>query len=592
VRDAETQGKNVSARTQHEPDLSELTPEQEAAAKAASSWVQQFARTLKTCRLYDSRDNQNVSRFRQELYQSLCRVIDEHGPLALRFTSDDVLSEGVSLYPARSRDDNLALAFYRDGVRTLTFSAGIEPAELDALLDAVIHMTGQSPGEDDLVTLLWQARLNRLEVDYVPGEADTSGAAPAEGAEPLPWPAAASQEPESPRGTAPAVAVEAQLEATGTAARSDDWSIGEGTIEIEAGFEELQALAPSEMERFRSELEAECRVSTVTASIAIANAYVAAGVGPEDRIELARFLPRVLRQAFVQGSWREAHESLLLLARCQSPEWSVETFAQELLQPISVSSMRDRLEQQEPAAVSDFIAFARGLGEPAVDLLNLVMPEIQNGRHQRLLADAIVEACRNNPERLSPALADPRWFVVRNIVQMLGAIGGNQIVGLLQSVAGHAEPRVRLEVVTALRRVEPRLARPLLIGMLEGADTRMFCSVLQGLSQVRDPVTARTLIEIMLAPAFEKRPVEEKRAVYSAVSLAGGDESLSDLEAELYRGNWLSRNQEPHRQAVARCLARIGTPASRAALERGARSRRAPVRKVCEEALARLSPHE
>jgi len=39
-----------------------------------------------------------------------------------------------------------------------------------------------------------------------------------------------------------------------------------------------------------------------------------------------------------------------------------------------------------------------------------------------------------------------------------------------------------------------------------------------------------------------------------------------------------------HRQSLALCIARIGTPAARAVLQRGLRSNQAGVRKACEMA--------
>src|SRR5881628_2111751 len=95
----------------------DLTPGQHAAIKAARHWVQQLARTIKSCRPYDSLSSPAVQRLRVELANELQRLLEVHGPLALRFASDDILTEGTSLYPARSREDNLALPFYRDGVR-------------------------------------------------------------------------------------------------------------------------------------------------------------------------------------------------------------------------------------------------------------------------------------------------------------------------------------------------------------------------------------------------------------------------------------------------------------------------------------------
>ena len=40
------------------------------------------------------------------------------------------------MYPAKSRDDNLALPFYRDGIHALTFHPGVGRRETDAVVDA------------------------------------------------------------------------------------------------------------------------------------------------------------------------------------------------------------------------------------------------------------------------------------------------------------------------------------------------------------------------------------------------------------------------------------------------------------------------
>jgi hypothetical protein len=586
---------NVHARKEQEPEVEERTPEQEAAIKAVAAWVQQFSRTLKNCKLYDAK-NATAARFKQDLGIALQRLLDVHGTITLKFTSEDVTFEEASLYPARSRDDNFGLVFYRDGVRGLTFAPGVRSHEVDALLDALIQVTGQSQSEDDLVTLLWQAQLAHIDVDYVPGQADVGGSgASSEGAT-VPWPTGASAaEPEEPSADAAAAEPEpgSEQEAQpGGDERSDDWQVGEKTAEIEASFEELESMSASETERFQKEYRDEHETSPVTASLGLARAFLNADISPDDRIELARFMPRVLRLAFLQGSWREAGEALEVLGRCGSNEWSVETFAQELLQPISISSMKERLEAQEPAAVADFIAFSHSLGDPTIDILNHLLAEIQSPRHQKIFIEALVEACRTNPERLAPWLAEPRWFVVRNTVQILGTIGGSTIASLFDPLTHHPEPRVRLEVINALRGLDHRVARPLLMRLLETADTRMFCAILHQLAQVRDTSVARMLLGHLIHAEFERRPSEEKRAIYSALASSGGDEVVPELEAELNEGNWFSRTQEAHRQAVARCIARIGTPLARQVLERGAQSRRAPVRKACEDVLPRFGSHE
>ena len=549
-------------------------------SRAAAAIIHQFARTLKTCRLYDA-NNPTVLRFREEFTTAARRLLDQYGDLTFEFRSDDVMFGEDSLYPAKSRDDNLALPFYRDGVRSLTFKPGIEPREIEALIDAVLQVTGPNPGENDLVTLLWEAQLPHIDIDYVPSDSDvgSNDAAPDPSAGPLlPWPT--SSEPEEGEKPKPEPGV-----VNPQGSRSDDWTTGDDTIEVEAGYDELQALAPTEVARFRGEYEAEHAISNVTVTIAIARAYLASGVNDDDRAEMGRFLPRVMRQAVAHAMWLEGHEALKLLPQCGGAAAAVPSFTQELLQPISIAMTVEKLDQQEAAQVEDFIAFARDLGDPGIDWLNLVLAESQSRRNRRLLAEAIAQLCRANPERLAPWLSDPRWYVVRNIVHILGWIGGNQIVGLLQGALRHPEPRVRQEAVAALAQVDLKLARPLLVRLLDGADSRMMSAVLHQLSAARDPGVARLLCGYLESDTFEERSAEEKRAIYSALSAVGGDEIVPELEAELHRGNWFSRNQEAHRLSIARVLARIGTPLARTALERGAQSKRAPVRKACEEAL-------
>jgi HEAT repeat protein len=558
-------------------------PPADSTVKAVAAWINQFARTLKTSRLYHP-TNPTVVRFREELIAALTRLIAEVGPVTYRFSADDILFEEVSLYPAKSRDDNLALPFHRDGVRSLTLNPGVTARELDGVLDALMLVTGQAQIDDDLVTLLWQANLEHVDVDYVPAEGDVGAGSSEEGAAVVPWPTATvagEDDAQEAGGETPAE----DATAAGTGSRSDDWTTGEHTVEIEAGFEELDTLAPDETNRFRDEFTAEHAVSLMTTALAIARAYLDAGASAEDRAELARFLPRMLRLAVAEASWLEAREALALLRECDNEAWSVESFTQELFQPISVSATVEQLDRQEAVQVVEFIALAKELGEPAVEWLNLALSESQHRRTRRLLAEAVTALCRDNPERIAPWLADPRWYVVRNAVQVLGWIGGEAVVGLLRTALRHRDARVRREVAAALGQVDPATARPMLLELLPGADSRLFCSILHQLSFERDTPTARLIVGFVQDPSFEQRADDEKRAIYAALAAVGTDDVLPELEAELARGHWLSRGIDAHRQAIARCIARIGTIRACALLERGIASKRAALREVCAEAL-------
>ncbi len=584
----------VSARAARADSKGNERKHSDAVVKAAGGWIAQFARALKTCRLYDG-TNPTVIRFREELGAAAMSLVEEHGSITFHFESDDVTCDGVSLYPARSRDDNMAFAFHRDGIRGITLNPGVEAREVDALVDCVLAVSGQNLDDDDLVTLLWESNLRHVDIDYIPAQSDLgngdANAPSEEGDGPLlPWPMAevADNEPASNGpGADDGAAGSGVVGATG---RSEDWALGDLTVEVEATYAELDSLAMVEGDRFRREFEAEHAVSPTTAALAIANACLHAQANDDDAREFTRLVPRVLRAALAAGDWVDARDALRMLRSASTKEWNEEIFQQELLQPVSISRAIERLDAQAAPAIGQYLQFAEALGDVGIDWMTLLLSESQQRVVRQLLAEAVAQRCRENPERLAPWLADGRWYVVRNIVHILGWIGGPAIVGLLQVALRHPDSRVGTEVVAALQQVELRLARPLLIRALDGADTRLFCQVLHQLSGARDPATARFVLGFLQRDTFAQRPAEERRAIYAALASTGGDEVVAELEVELLKGNWFDRQQEIHRHAVARCLARIHTPTSQAALEQGAKSKRAPVRQACELALRTLRP--
>jgi HEAT repeat protein len=568
--------------------VADATVHETAALAAARAWTVRLARTLKNCRLYD-RANPTVLRMREELAVSLAQLLDDHGPLTLRFTSDDILHGETSLYRARSREDNLGMVFFRDGIRSVAFSPGVEQREVDAVVDALLRVGGRTVEDEDLVTLLWDANLAHVSTESVtteaPLEADGGEAAGASsGASPMPWPQGGGA------GDAGGDAVAARAEAAPGAEpwRSDDWVTDEPLEWCESAVAELERLGPFEMQRLRAECEAEHSGDLLQGMLALVGECLETPGAAEGQDDLGHFLPRLLREALGAGAWPEARRAVLMLAPRPGGEAAVRALLDELGQPDSVitAGVVRRLDGQDAGHVHEFVALARELGPAAVQWLMLILAE-SGQQHARLpLTRTLADLSRDDPERLAPWLADPRWYVVRNAVHILGRVGGGAVVGLLRTAAGHADARVRQEVLAALAHVGHREARGVLLAILDGAETRVFCSALHQLSAARDPEVARILLERLRDAGFRGRPVEEQRAVFSALARVAGEEVLPGLEAELLENRRLPGEQETHRLAVARCLARIGGPAAVAVLQGGLRSGNRRVRAACENALA------
>lgn len=578
-------------------DVSAETRSESPAARALAAWLQQLARTIKTCRLYDG-GNPTVVLFRRDLAAALDVALKEFGPLQLRFTPEEIVFGEIPLYAARSREDNLALPFFRDGIRCMALQPGIAPREVDALLDAFLQATQRGHEDSDLVTLLWESDLEHIGIEYVSteGDVETGGDTDAEAGDlatgPLaPWPKNAPPGSGGPAGEMPVAQREgAAVDDTG---RSDDRVTSGRSREVEAALLGLEIAGGSEVERFRKEHDAERLVPLARAALELMTACLAHTTRDDDRAEIRQFLPRLLHESVSSGDWAEARECLYLLRDPSGARDPVGAFARDIARPESVTSQnawrcldRQSAEQQET-----FFEFARDLGPDGADWLMHGIAESQRQALRKGLARALAGVVADNPERLAPWLADERWYVVRNVVHILGLMESAAPVGLLKSASTHPELRVRREVVGALGRAPREVARPILLEMLQSADSRLLGVILHQLSSGPDPELATLLLTWLEDDGFAARPDEAKRSVYQALAAVGGDAVVPLLEGHVLQGNWFARGNEASRMAAVMCLARIGTPVARALLERGAKSRRSEVARACLAGLASLRPH-
>ena len=134
-----------------------------------ASLLTRLAATARSFLLYDA-GNEAINRFLTALLDSLVQTLQSEGQIVLAVHPDELKFEDQSVYLNRDRERSLAFRLHRDGVRALTFRKGFHSEELTRLLEILsIRYTGVNQREDDMVTLLWKARFQHLDVATVEG---------------------------------------------------------------------------------------------------------------------------------------------------------------------------------------------------------------------------------------------------------------------------------------------------------------------------------------------------------------------------------------------------------------------------------------
>lgn len=128
--------------------------------------LRQLARSIKTHQLYLP-NNPIYQRAIENLRAAFAPIWPHTPEIVLTITEADFRWFGRSVMHEANRSESVPWVFFKDGVRELTLTQGIEDEELVALLRILQRVRNAAPEEDDLLTLLWEQEFTRLKYRFV-----------------------------------------------------------------------------------------------------------------------------------------------------------------------------------------------------------------------------------------------------------------------------------------------------------------------------------------------------------------------------------------------------------------------------------------
>jgi hypothetical protein len=571
-----------------------LSPE----AQTAAAWLRQLARTLRVFRLYNGNNPTALSAL-ETTASTLAEHLATHGSWQLRFSATEIFLDDepvVQVAPltqgaerVSSVTDSLPFLFYGDGIRRLTISMGVPRHEVDTLIQVLRDASCGIGSQDDLVTLLWQANLSHIRIEAVPLEqtiylfsqaGDGRAEAQEKQGQVFAW---------SPAGA------EIRTDLGQTAGVQglhrdtfDDWTLPEETVDVPEAFARLEAQADAARPGFLAAWDHENSTDWIEHVPDFLRGLHALDSSEDMRRALGRSIITWLASALQHMAWDEARRALGLLNELDRDRELVGDELTAALAGLDTEAIADRFDEGEASDQGHFAAFTVALGTPAVGLCVDILARADKARARAATVTALCYLCADDPELLVPWLGDSRWQLVRNLVFVLGHIGGPAIVPMLRTVARHPEPRVRRQLVHALGSVPTEDRNPLLLDQLDARDPQLLSATLHMLTREKNPRVTRAILALIESPDFESRDEDNQRTLFGALGDIAGNPAVPALEALLHRGGWFARRSF-QRAAVARTLCRIGTPEAVAVLEAGLRAHSQEVRAACLEALGARS---
>ncbi len=94
------------------------------------------------------------------------------------------------------------------------------------------------------------------------------------------------------------------------------------------------------------------------------------------------------------------------------------------------------------------------IGEPAVDTLLNLLSSANDIKTRKIILNEITNLGDVAFQKVIHYLSDERWYIVRNMITILGNFGKKEAIPYLIEVSKHSDPRIRKEVVKALARIQ------------------------------------------------------------------------------------------------------------------------------------------
>jgi len=542
-------------------------------------------KAIKAFRFYPP-DNPTLKGLREQLLRKFQYFLNKYQSFVIQVGQYDLSYKGKVLYENRDVKTSLAFSLYKDGLREIRFLKHLEEWEVQGIIDILRQSEQINPLEEDIVTMMWErdfVHIRYLATDEFLDE------------EPVVLPESVDQFRK--RLVSKPLAHHVEISPGGEGSEEGtDWSesLSKVTEELSPFVTDqgVYSLTPDEMEGLRRDVEAEVDRDFAHNITDILFEILVLEKEPGPYQDAVRTLIKVLDGFLRLGQFVQATDLLkrvhLFLKSDGLQGWQAEKIGQILLEAgegARVARVGKIVESEEvrPEDVNTYLSL---LQKNSIQPLVKLLGELKNSKARRVFCDALSEIGKDAIELFIPFMEDRRWFLVRNIVYILGRIRKEESLPYIQKAFNHEDNRVRREAIQALGLISGQKAVGLLMRALTDNDVRIRCMAAINLGKMGKKAGLIPLVEIVQSKDFYKREPVEIKAFFNGIGMAGSDEVVPVLQDLLRRKSWFGRGKaDETRIGAAHALAMIGTPDAIATLEEGKNSKDETLQDACTQAL-------
>jgi hypothetical protein len=541
--------------------------------------VKQMADLLVSLRTYDSHSPLIQKSLRACLAQ-LTPFLKENDSLTLLVQENGLISADRLVYSSDEKRDSLAFALYRDGIRVLTFKSGVTEAELGRFIFSVHEGRETDPKQADLVTILWEKDLPNISFRTVDAH---FGSEDKEKLEKL-----------NAKCTKHATTCTVGAKVPGSGFFTNELGLSP-PLDVGAENAETKTVSETDIKALVYEMLAEDDHTLLRRCCEICLEMATTAGSPEQFSSVVGFLGRACEWLVTSGDFVSACSIVTDLRSLAGEEglaanrqtMLIDTVAQ-LGERRKIALVGEHLHDLSETRVEEIYGYLAQMTPVAVDPLCELLAEAKEKAVRYLLCRALSIVGHKDPAQLTRFLQDRRWFVVRNMILIVGMMEDPSTIEILQPSQTHPDARVRKELARALGRIGSAEGLELLQALLDDEDKTVRVAGVKAIRDIGGDPASTMLHDNIKDKKFRKRPLDERREMMVAYG-AQGLRSLELLKAVL--DGKVHRWDKKTRACAAYGVAVIDDDEARLLLRTLADEGKGPIRYAAAEAYASLDDY-
>ncbi len=561
-------------------DLAEIS---EPAIRRVADVFNMFIKTVKAKLVYPA-SSKLPQQFKDEFFAALTLLLEEFEEIAFKIDADSILYHGHDVYKAKGKADNFAHPFFRDGVVEFRFKNGITLEELEEFVNITSRIMRSVLVDDDLATLLWEAGFEHISYELMDDFLDL---------ETFEYGTDDIKTGKSPSSDDMRKLYEKEIDISFTNEDFDLDSEKNRSKETAGGYRNVENQVAefinniaeydeADKAAIAGVLSAEASFDFIKYAVDISFEILGFETDNAGYNESLDLIAKVGGDFIRAGDFRSA---MTLLERTRELEQVLKNLGdpkqekiREFIERFAASErIRDIMEilnKSNDIVFAEVTNYLKMLSWKAIDPLVWALGELNHYPARRAVCQALEILAVDHVDFLGKGTESPRWYVVRNIVSILGKTGDPKVLDYFRRTIGHPDLRVRKETVISVAKINVPEAADFLITALNDEDEKIQTLALKELVGKRIDKTFDTIHKIIRHKSFKNRSAEQIKEFLEGFAVLGGPNAFEPLKRIIKRKTFIITERDKRLKNYAvRALGFVGSMEATRLLDKISQSR-------------------